>query len=155
MAKTYKSEALAALHESMSDLHQAGAIDSKTCASSTTHVSPGHGTLSGRHSPHPRQSGGQPAVFAAHLNVTLESSASGSVAKSSHVDQPQNYSPSPPKTASQPSPEPHRSSRREERKIAQGFQPWECIHNRIPARRGARNLMCPLRPVRPGRIRSL
>jgi putative transcriptional regulator len=30
MAKTYKSEALAALHESMSDLHQAGAIDNKT-----------------------------------------------------------------------------------------------------------------------------
>ena len=26
MAKAYKSEALAALHESMSDLHQAGAI---------------------------------------------------------------------------------------------------------------------------------
>ena len=30
MAKTYKSPALAALHESMSDLHQAGAIDRKT-----------------------------------------------------------------------------------------------------------------------------
>jgi DNA-binding transcriptional regulator YiaG len=29
MAKTYKSEALAALHESMSDLHQVSAIDSK------------------------------------------------------------------------------------------------------------------------------
>ena len=30
MAKAYKSEAFAALHESMSDLHQVGAIDSKT-----------------------------------------------------------------------------------------------------------------------------
>jgi putative transcriptional regulator len=30
MAKAYKSEAFAALHESMSDLHQIGAIDSKT-----------------------------------------------------------------------------------------------------------------------------
>jgi len=30
VAKAYKSEAFAALHESMSDLHQAGAIDSKT-----------------------------------------------------------------------------------------------------------------------------
>jgi putative transcriptional regulator len=30
MARAYKSEALAALHESMSDLRQVGAIDSKT-----------------------------------------------------------------------------------------------------------------------------
>ena len=30
MAKAYKSEALAALHENMSDLYQAGAIDKKT-----------------------------------------------------------------------------------------------------------------------------
>ena len=30
MAKAYKSKAFAALHESMSDLRQVGAIDSKT-----------------------------------------------------------------------------------------------------------------------------
>jgi hypothetical protein len=30
MAKAYKSEALAVVHESMADLHKKGAIDSKT-----------------------------------------------------------------------------------------------------------------------------
>jgi len=55
MAKTYKSEAFAALHESMSGLHQVGAIDSKTmrefdraCLPPVIKLSPATSAASGR-----------------------------------------------------------------------------------------------------------
>lgn len=71
MAKAYKSEALAALHESMSDLRQTGAIDSKTmrefdrtCLTPVMKLSP-----AAIRRIRAKASVSQ-AVFAAHLNVT-------------------------------------------------------------------------------------
>ena len=71
MAKTYKSEAFAALHESMSDLHQAGAIDSKTmrefdraCLTPVMELSPAAIRRIRA------KAAVSQAVFAAHLNVT-------------------------------------------------------------------------------------
>ena len=71
MAKAYKSEAFAALHESMSDLHEVGAINSKTmrefaraCLTPIMKLSP-----AAIRRIRARASVSQ-AVFAAHLNVT-------------------------------------------------------------------------------------
>ena len=71
MAKTYKSEAFAALHESMSDLHQAGAIDSKTmrefdraCLTPVMELSPAAIRRIRA------KAAVSQAVFATHLNVT-------------------------------------------------------------------------------------
>ena len=71
MAKAYKSEAFAALHESMSDLHQIGAIDSKTmrefdrpCLTPVMQLSP-----AAIRRIRTRAAVSQ-AVYAAHLNVT-------------------------------------------------------------------------------------
>jgi putative transcriptional regulator len=71
MAKTYKSEAFAALHESMSDLHQVGAIDSKTmrefdraCLTPVMKLSPA--TIRRIRA----KAAVSQSVFAAYLNVT-------------------------------------------------------------------------------------
>src|ERR1035438_3397171 len=71
MAKAYKSEAFAALHESMADLHRVGAIDSKTmrefdraCLTPVMKLSP-----AAIRRIRARAAVSQ-AVFAAHLNVT-------------------------------------------------------------------------------------
>jgi putative transcriptional regulator len=72
MPKTYKSEALAALHESMSDLRQAGAIDGKTmrefdraCLTPVMAFSPA--AIRRIRS----KAAVSQAVFAAYLNVTV------------------------------------------------------------------------------------
>lgn len=71
MAKTYKSEALAAVHESMADLHKAGMLDSKTmrefdlaCLTPVLKLSP---VMIRRIR---MRAAVSQAVFAAHLNVT-------------------------------------------------------------------------------------
>ena len=71
MAKAYKSEALAAVHESMADLHKIGAIDSKTmrefdraCLTPVLKLSPA--AIRRIRS----KAAVSQAVFAAHLNVT-------------------------------------------------------------------------------------
>ena len=71
MAKAYKSEALAALQESMSDLHEAGAIDSTTmrefnraCLTPVMELSPAAIRRIRA------KAAVSQAVFAAHLNVT-------------------------------------------------------------------------------------
>jgi putative transcriptional regulator len=71
MAKSYKSEAFAALHESMSDLLHVGAIDTKTmrdfdraCLTPVLKLSP---TAIRRIR---AKAAVSQAVFAAHLNVT-------------------------------------------------------------------------------------
>ena len=71
MAKAYKSEAFAALHESMSDLHKVGAIDSKTmrefdraCLTPVMELSPAAIRRIRT------KAAVSQAVFAAHLNVT-------------------------------------------------------------------------------------
>jgi putative transcriptional regulator len=71
MAKTYKSKALAAVHESMGDLHKIGAIDSKTmrefdesCLTPVLKLSP-----AAIRRIRTKASVSQ-AVFAKHLNVT-------------------------------------------------------------------------------------
>lgn len=71
MAKAYKSEALAAVHESMADLHKIGAIDNKTmrefdraCLTPVLKLSPA--AIRRIRS----KAAVSQAVFAAHLNVT-------------------------------------------------------------------------------------
>jgi putative transcriptional regulator len=71
MAKAYKSEALAAVHESMTDIHKIGAIDSKTirefdraCLTPVLKLSP-----AAIRRVRTKAAVSQ-AVFAAHLNVT-------------------------------------------------------------------------------------
>jgi len=71
MAKAYRSAALAALHESMSDLHRVGAIDSKTmrdfdraCLTPVMNLSPAAIRRIRT------KAAVSQAVFAAHLNVT-------------------------------------------------------------------------------------
>jgi hypothetical protein len=62
MAKAYKSEALAAVHESMADLHKKGAIDSKTMrAFDRACLSPVLEVVAGRHPSHSQQSRCQPS----------------------------------------------------------------------------------------------
>jgi len=56
MARAYRSEAFAALHESMSDLHKVGAIDSKLTPATIRRIR--------------TKAAVSQAVFAAHLNVT-------------------------------------------------------------------------------------
>lgn len=72
MAKAYKSEALAALHESMADLHKIGMLDTKTmrefdqtCLTKVLELSP---TAIRRIR---TKAAVSQAVFAAHLNVTV------------------------------------------------------------------------------------
>jgi putative transcriptional regulator len=72
MAKTYKSEALAALHENASDLYRVGMIDKKTmqkfdraCLTPVLKLTPA-AIRRIRHRAEVSQ-----AVFAAHLNVTV------------------------------------------------------------------------------------
>jgi putative transcriptional regulator len=71
MAKSYKSEALAAIHESMADLHKIGKLDSKTmrefdqtCLTPVLELSPA--TIRRIRT----KAAVSQAVFAAHLNVT-------------------------------------------------------------------------------------
>jgi putative transcriptional regulator len=71
MAKAYKSEAFAALHESMSDLHRVGALDSQTmrefdraCLTPVMKMSPAAIRRIRA------KAAVSQAVFAAHLNVT-------------------------------------------------------------------------------------
>jgi putative transcriptional regulator len=71
MAKAYKSEALAAVHESMADLNKIGAIDSKTmrefdraCLTPVLKLSPAAIRRIRT------KAAVSQAVFAAHLNVT-------------------------------------------------------------------------------------
>ncbi|HEX4031562.1 MAG TPA: DNA-binding transcriptional regulator [Terracidiphilus sp.] len=71
MAKAYKSEALAAVHESMADLHKIGMLDAKTmrefdqaCLTTVLELSP-----AAIRRIRTRAAVSQ-AVFAAHLNVT-------------------------------------------------------------------------------------
>ena len=71
MAKAYKSEALAAVHESMADLHKFGRIDGKTmrefdqaCLTPVLKLSPA--AIRRIRS----KAAVSQAVFAAHLNVT-------------------------------------------------------------------------------------
>ncbi len=71
MAKVYRSEALAAIHESMEDLHEVGAIDKKTmrefddmCLTPVRELSPAEIAALRE-----RENMSQP-VFARHLNVT-------------------------------------------------------------------------------------
>jgi putative transcriptional regulator len=71
MAKAYKSEALAAVHESMADLHKIGAINNKTmrefdraCLTPVLKLSP-----AAIRRIRTKEAVSQ-AVFAAHLNVT-------------------------------------------------------------------------------------
>jgi len=71
MAKTYKSPALAALHESMSDLHQAGAIDRKTMREfDRACLTPVMELSSAAIRRIRAKAAVSQAVFAAHLNVT-------------------------------------------------------------------------------------
>jgi putative transcriptional regulator len=72
MAKAYKSKALAAVHESMADLHKIGMLDSKTmrefdqtCLTKVLELSP---TTIRRIR---TKAAVSQAVFAAHLNVTV------------------------------------------------------------------------------------
>ena len=72
MAKAYKSEALAAVHESMADLHKIGKIDARTmrefdraCLTPVLELSP-----RAIRRIRAKASVSQ-AVFAAHLNVTV------------------------------------------------------------------------------------
>jgi len=71
MAKAYKSEAMAAIHESMADLHKIGAIDNKTmrefdraCLTPVLKLSPAAIRRIRT------KAAVSQAVFAAHLNVT-------------------------------------------------------------------------------------
>jgi putative transcriptional regulator len=71
MAKAYKSEAMAAIHESMADLHKIGAVDNKTmrefdraCLTPVLKLSPGAIRRIRT------KAAVSQAVFAAHLNVT-------------------------------------------------------------------------------------
>lgn len=71
MAKTYKSEALAALHENVADLYRVGAIDKKTlqkfdraCLTPVLNLTPA--AIRRIRS----KAAVSQAVFAAHLNVT-------------------------------------------------------------------------------------
>ena len=71
MAKAYKSEAMAAIHESMADLHKIGAIDNRTmrefdraCLTPVLKLSPAAIRRIRT------KAAVSQAVFAAHLNVT-------------------------------------------------------------------------------------
>ncbi|HUY95168.1 MAG TPA: DNA-binding transcriptional regulator [Terracidiphilus sp.] len=71
MARAYKSEAMAAIHESMADLHKIGAIDNKTmrefdgaCLTPVLKLSPAAIRRIRT------KAAVSQAVFAAHLNVT-------------------------------------------------------------------------------------
>ncbi len=103
MAKAYKSEAFAALHESMSDLHQVGAIDSRTmrefdCACLTPVMKLSPAAIRRIRA----KAAVSQAVFAAHLNVTTGVVSKWERDEYSREDQQPNCSPSPPNTASPP-----------------------------------------------------
>ncbi len=70
-ARTYKSKAMAALHENMADLHQVGLIDDKTMRSFDAACLTPVEQLSASSIKHIRtRASVSQAVFAAHLNIT-------------------------------------------------------------------------------------
>ena len=72
MAKTYKSKAMAALHENVSDLYRAGMIDKKTMRKFDTACLTPVRKLTPSAIRHIRAIADvSQAVFAAHLNVTV------------------------------------------------------------------------------------